>query len=115
MLTGVVTGMPQFVWSKHHAYHHLTNGDWEKYRGPLSIITTEDYATLLNQQDGVCAICRSPAPPERALAVDHCHQTGRVRGLLCDRCNTSLGGFGDSPGALVHALAYLVKHLENTP
>lgn len=45
-LLGVITGMPQYVWSKHHAYHHRTNGDWEKYRGPLNIISTREYAEL---------------------------------------------------------------------
>ncbi len=43
---GVLTGMPQFVWSKHHAYHHATNGDWEKYGGPLSIVTSTHYHSL---------------------------------------------------------------------
>lgn len=40
---GVVTGMPQYVWSKHHAFHHATNGDWSRYGGPLSVITVDAY------------------------------------------------------------------------
>lgn len=43
---GVVTGMPQYVWSRNHAYHHATNGDWERYRGPLAIVSTEEYEAL---------------------------------------------------------------------
>ena len=43
---GVLTGMPQFVWSQHHQFHHATNGNWDQYRGPLSIIRTSDYAAL---------------------------------------------------------------------
>jgi len=43
---GVITGMPQFVWSKNHAYHHSTNGDWVKYGGVFNIITVGDYANL---------------------------------------------------------------------
>ena len=43
---GVLTGMPQYVWSKHHNYHHVTNGDWEKYRGPLSILSVDEYDAL---------------------------------------------------------------------
>jgi omega-6 fatty acid desaturase (delta-12 desaturase) len=43
---GVITGMPQYVWSKHHAYHHKTNGNWEKYHGPFNIISTEEYSKL---------------------------------------------------------------------
>ena len=40
---GVVAGMPQYVWSRHHAYHHATNGDWSKYGGPLAVITVDAY------------------------------------------------------------------------
>lgn len=43
---GVLTGMPQFVWSKNHHYHHKTNGDWVKYGGVFNIITTDEYAEL---------------------------------------------------------------------
>lgn len=45
-LFGVLVGMPQPVWSKHHAYHHATNGNWSKYRGPLSTLTTQEFASL---------------------------------------------------------------------
>ncbi len=47
---GVLCGIPQQVWSKHHAYHHATNGDWEKYQGPLSCISTKDYEVLSEKQ-----------------------------------------------------------------
>ena len=43
---GVVSGMPAHVWSQHHAFHHSSNGDWEKYRGPLDIIALEDYRAM---------------------------------------------------------------------
>lgn len=49
-LLGVITGMPQYVWSKHHAYHHRTNGDWEKYHGPLNIISTKEYTALSDKK-----------------------------------------------------------------
>ena len=45
-LLGVLTGMPQFVWSKNHAYHHNTNGDWVKYGGVFNILSTERYTQL---------------------------------------------------------------------
>lgn len=45
-LTGVFVGMPQYVWSQHHNYHHSTNGNWEKYRGPLNILSVREYANL---------------------------------------------------------------------
>lgn len=47
---GVVSGMPQHVWSEHHAYHHATNGNWEKYRGPLAIVTVDEYAAMTDGQ-----------------------------------------------------------------
>lgn len=47
---GVVSGMPQYVWSQHHAYHHATNGNWAKYRGPLDIVTVDDYAAMTDEQ-----------------------------------------------------------------
>jgi hypothetical protein len=64
----------------------------------------EDYAALMARQGGVCAICGDPGDP---LCIDHCHDTGRVRGLLCDNCNVGLGMYRDSKGRLRGAIAYL--------
>lgn len=47
---GVVCGMPAYVWSQHHLYHHATNGNWARYRGPLNIIAVDDYAALSARQ-----------------------------------------------------------------
>ena len=44
--TGVFVGMPQYVWSQHHNFHHSTNGNWEKYRGPLNILSVKEFAQL---------------------------------------------------------------------
>ncbi len=54
-------------------------------------ITINDYEQMLKQQNGVCKICKGLDPSGRRLAVDHCHTTGVVRGLLCPSCNTALG------------------------
>ena len=43
---GVLCGVPQYVWSKHHDYHHATNGNWNKYRGPLAVLSVDQYAEL---------------------------------------------------------------------
>lgn len=43
---GVLSAIPQFVWSRHHLFHHSTNGNWSKYRGPLNIVTVADYAAM---------------------------------------------------------------------
>jgi len=47
---GIVSGMPQFVWSKHHAYHHATNGNWSKYRGPLDTRSVDEFRALSSPQ-----------------------------------------------------------------
>src|SRR6266513_899234 len=47
---GVVWGMPQYVWSQHHAYHHATNGNWAKYSGPLAIVSVKEYAAMADRQ-----------------------------------------------------------------
>ena len=70
-------------------------------------ITPDDYDALLASQSGVCAICLGPQEGQKRFAVDHDHASGRVRGLLCTRCNRSLGGFGDDPATLSRAAEYL--------
>lgn len=47
---GVVAGIPQYVWSKHHAHHHATNGNWAKYRGPLAIVSVDEYRALTGKE-----------------------------------------------------------------
>lgn len=74
-------------------------------------ITAADYQKMIVEQGGVCAICLCP-PTGRdkrhlRLHVDHCHTTGRVRGLLCYRCNLGAGFFGDDPDRLERAAGYL--------
>lgn len=49
-LLGVLAGMPQYVWSQHHAFHHSTNGNWSKYRGPFIVDTVDDYAAMNEKQ-----------------------------------------------------------------
>lgn len=70
-------------------------------------LTQQQYDELLEGQCGVCAICGQGSPDSRRLAVDHCHQTGAVRGLLCHRCNMGIGLLADDPARVASALAYL--------
>ena len=73
-------------------------------------ITLVDYDRMLAEQRGVCKICKMGSTckgkPER-LSVDHNHETGKVRGLLCRRCNRALGAFRDNPDVLRAAIEYL--------
>lgn len=71
---------------------------WDKYK-----ISPDRYAQMWIDQDGDCAICGE----HRELVVDHCHDTGRVRGLLCHRCNVALGWMNDQPENLRRAASYL--------
>lgn len=78
-------------------------------------MTIEDYRTILVAQDGVCAVCKRPETTlirgkAIAMPVDHCHTTGKTRGLLCTQCNRGLGLFGDDPVRLQAAIGYLEKH-----
>lgn len=70
-------------------------------------MTEQDHAELLANQDGSCAICRTPEVALARLVVDHCHSSGKVRGLLCDLCNGALGSFKDDIAKLSRAAAYL--------
>lgn len=69
-------------------------------------ITIEQYDAMFTAQKGVCAICSQP-PGKRRLAVDHCHTTKAVRGLLCVNCNTAIGNLNDDPELFRRAIAYL--------
>ena len=74
-------------------------------------ITIDDYNKLYGLQDGKCAICGTDKTHNgTALAVDHNHKTGNVRGLLCSKCNTGLGCFKDSEALMQKAITYLNNH-----
>jgi len=75
-------------------------------------IQESTYEALLAEQDGKCAIClEGPQGHKyhRRLCIDHNHSTGQVRGLLCTRCNRTLGLFKDRPELLERARLYLTK------
>jgi hypothetical protein len=115
--------------SKHYS---KTNVEW---RAPLKIdgkkysenrswnyrqnfgITLDDYEEMLEAQGGVCAICEQPENfiqntngRLRNLAVDHCHDSKKIRALLCNRCNRLLGLAKDSPDLLAKCINYIKQH-----
>ena len=75
-------------------------------------ITIEEYNKMVEGQNGVCAICSEACRTHVNLTVDHSHVTGKVRGLLCFGCNTSIGKLKDSPALLAIAFRYLATHGE---
>lgn len=78
---------------------------WRAYLWTAYRLTIEEYDQLVLDQGGRCALCNRPSD----LFVDHCHDTGRVRGLLCPWCNGALGVLGDSLDSIKAVLAYLAE------
>ena len=100
-----------------NAYRAMTP-DQQKARGLRDSfdLSLDEYRKMLEAQDGKCAICSQPETHKRngklkALAVDHNHKTGAIRGLLCSDCNTGIGKLKDDPKVLRLAAQYLDYHL----
>jgi hypothetical protein len=68
-------------------------------------ITEDDYHKMVKDQQCKCKICGNK--PQKPLYVDHCHETKRIRGLLCHQCNVALGHMNDDPQRLEKAISYL--------
>ena len=74
-------------------------------------LTPEQWQLMFNQQNGNCKICGvNSSQVDRRFAVDHCHKTGKNRGLLCGTCNRALGLFKDDSKLLLKASKYLEEH-----
>lgn len=79
-----------------------------KYRYGISL---DDYNNMFTEQNGCCLIClKHQSVLNKALVVDHCHSTGKVRGLLCSTCNFALGFLEDDIPSINRALVYLKKN-----
>lgn len=94
---------------RHRAYEYLNRFG----------LTLDDYFKMHDAQQGVCASCGRPETDRRNgkirwLAVDHCHSTGAIRGLLCGNCNNGIGRFRDDPDLLRKAADYLERHAMNS-
>src|SRR5262249_8326484 len=95
--------------SLRHYAAHKAEIDERKRRANLLKrfgMSWREYELRLALQGGAGAICRKN-PERRFLCVDHCHKTGKVRGVLCTLCNAALGGFGDDPKRMQAATDYL--------
>lgn len=85
-------------------YHR--NNHYKKLYG----ITVDVYNKIFEDQQGCCAICGAHSKEfTRSLAVDHCHTTGVVRGLLCTNCNTAIGKLKEDPTLFLKAIEYLTN------
>ena len=101
------------VWVRRFRYYKNHDALKIAMRTRLYNITPADLENMMRAQGGRCAICNRTAEESkgkgslRPLCIDHDHKTGRVRGLLCTRCNQSIGRFGDDIELLTKAAAYL--------
>ena len=71
----------------------------------------EKYLELLKESENRCRICNKTEDDNIVLCVDHCHETGKLRGLLCNNCNAGIGMLNDDPDLLRKALEYLYEHI----
>jgi hypothetical protein len=93
------------VWREANPDYDRERSLWKNYG-----LTIEGYNAIFKSQGGRCAICLQKevsGKRSKRLAVDHCHETGRIRGLLCQRCNRALGLLKDDKNVLANAITYL--------
>lgn len=96
-----------------------STGEWERATTSRTLkhyygITLAEYEAIFAAQNGVCAICQQAETSvdrklnrPRRLAVDHCHKTNKIRGLLCLACNTAIGKLKDNPQLIERAATYV--------
>ena len=76
-------------------------------------VTSQEKQNLVDIQSGKCAICNTELDRAKFTNVDHCHSTGKVRGILCHHCNFGLGQFKDNINLLKSAIKYLKENDAN--
>lgn len=94
---------------EHKRRTYATNKEkirWAKIMSAYGL-TKQQFEELLAKQGGTCAGCDTSEPGGRGWQVDHCHGTGRVRGILCSKCNTGIGLANDDPEVLGRWIEYL--------
>jgi len=98
-------GLSQQRGTEEHKFYQREKFDKHKYN-----LTPEHKAAIIDAQKNCCAICEYQFGQKIGdMHVDHCHTTGKIRGMLCDRCNRGLGYFKDNPKSLRMAAEYVVR------
>lgn len=90
------------LWNKKHPFYSRNSNLMKNYG-----ITSDDYDKMLKEQNNVCKVCNGPAMGKGRYHVDHCHKTGKIRGLLCHKCNVALGMVQDNIEHLNKLIVYL--------
>lgn len=95
--------------------HYIANAEHYKWKARLNRhgITKDQFYEILEQQDGKCALCDKTFETiwKNDCHIDHCHETGRTRGILCMKCNVGLGMLGDNEEGLLKAISYIKGEL----
>jgi Recombination endonuclease VII len=94
-------------WNRSHRRPARQHSDRKYKRYKKYKLTQDDYDRMVAEQQGCCAICHSKPP---VLAIDHDHETGAVRGLLCHKCNIGIGFLRDDIDLLYSAIQYLTTY-----
>jgi hypothetical protein len=101
----------EYLRQRYHSPERVDQA-WNSRLKNLYGMTVERYVELLDDQGGVCAICKGPqkSGQRKRLYVDHDHGTGKVRGLLCGTCNAGIAMLKESEEIMHSAMAYLFRH-----
>lgn len=97
----------QRQWRRDNAKRLAVSAKWSRLKCKYGV-TKEGYGRMLAERNGGCHIC-GRSPPEVQLHVDHCHESNKVRGLLCGHCNKAIGMFQDDVKRMQEAIEYLMK------
>ena len=99
------------VYKAKYRENGVSNTDTDYYMRSKYGISLDDYNRMLAEQNGGCAVC-GVEPTKRRHHIDHDHETGAVRGLLCHQCNLALGCVSDDPDRLLALAAYLLSRVD---
>lgn len=101
------TCYPSMLRQRDPAGEKIKRREWQLSK--LYGLSIPEFDALWIKQGEACALCVKPVPEERHRHVDHCHESGRIRGILCAGCNKALGVLGDTPESLMRAYEYVAK------
>lgn len=102
----------EYVKHTSKTYYEKNQKYYKNYRLQSKFgLTLEQYNEMYNKQNGCCAICGIHQDAfTKALAVDHCHNTGKIRKLLCSNCNSAIGKLKEDIEIFKKAISYLKEH-----